>query len=70
MDQQIRQLRAELRTEFAATIDNLQSEIHAQSQLIEALQQASSSHPPSSKRPKSSLPDPEKFTGFSVKFDT
>jgi hypothetical protein len=33
MDQQIQQLRAELRTEFAATIDNLQ-------QQIQSLQQA------------------------------
>ncbi|OQD60028.1 hypothetical protein PENPOL_c031G04805 [Penicillium polonicum] len=71
MDQQIYQLRAELRTEFASTIDNFHSEIQAQSQLIEAIQQASVPPPPSSsKRPKSSLPDPEKFTGQSFKYDT
>ncbi|KAJ5211240.1 hypothetical protein N7491_011060 [Penicillium cf. griseofulvum] len=72
MDQQIHQLRAELRAEFASTIDNLRGEIQAQSQLISTLQaqQASVPPPPSLKRPKSSLPDPEKFTGLSVKYDT
>lgn len=66
MDQQISQLRAELRAEFASTIDNLQSEIQA---LEASLQQASAPPPPSSNRPKSSLLDPEKFTGLSVKYD-
>ena len=69
MDQQIQQLRAELRAEFSSTIDNLRGEIQV---LQQALQQATAaaSKPPSSKRPKSSLPDPEKFTGLAIKYDT
>ncbi|KAJ9473800.1 hypothetical protein VN97_g13280 [Penicillium thymicola] len=74
MDQQVlHQLRAELRTEFASTIDNLRGEIQAQSQLISTLQasvSATAANPPSSKRPKSSLPDPEKFSGQAFKYDT
>jgi RNA binding exosome subunit len=40
MDQQIQQLRAELRTEFAATIDNLQQQIQSLQQAHQSLQQA------------------------------
>lgn len=65
----IQQLRSELRAEFSSTIDNLRDEIQS---LQHALQQASlpKTQPLSSKRPKSSLPDPEKFTGLVVKYDT
>ena len=63
MDQQ-QQLRAELSAEFAATIETLRGEIRS---LQAQIQQPSA---PQARRLKSSLPDPEKFTGQSVKYDT
>lgn len=58
------QLRAELIAEFSTTIDNLRAELRAK----QAPPLASTSS--STRRPKASLPDPEKFTGSSIKFDT
>lgn len=63
MDSQ-QQLRAELSAEFAATIETLRGEIRS---LQAQVQQPPA---PQARRPKSSLPDPEKFTGQSVKYDT
>ena len=54
-------LRAEIQAEFGRTIETLQDQIHS-------LQQNASSKRP--RRPKPSLPDPEKFTGQTLKYDT
>ena len=56
------ELQQQLRQEFQATVDRLQSEI----QLLRS--QLQSQRPPA--RPKPSLPDPEKFNGQAHKFDT
>ena len=54
-DEQLRQLQARLEERFQSTIDELRSQI-AQSN--------------ENRRPKASLPDPEKFSGQPIKFDT
>ncbi|KAJ5344049.1 uncharacterized protein N7506_003873 [Penicillium brevicompactum] len=65
------QLRDELNTQFSQTIQDLTNEIQNLRTRVKTAE-AKPPHPPKpfTKRPKSSLPDPEKFTGTAHKFDT
>ena len=62
--QHLDQLRQAISNEFNAIVEDLRQEIATLRGQIQAQSQRSRS------RPKPSLPDPEKFTGISVKFDT
>jgi hypothetical protein len=69
------QLRSAISAEFNATIDELRSEILTLRNTVNVLQERqvqdrTFQEQRPTPRPKPSLPDPEKFTGNSIKFDT
>ncbi|OQD83488.1 hypothetical protein PENANT_c016G07664 [Penicillium antarcticum] len=79
MEQQLDQLRVAISAEFNDILEGLRGQINAlqqetaslrQEQQVQARLSLAQSQPRSTSRPKHSLPNPEKFTGSSVKFDT